>query len=130
MVAEGEAVHHFDVWMKAAEDGWVLTRVAPVVASDESGEPVVVHVLEPTDRRDHPEVPDAATTVRSSQGRRFGKLTSRELEVLRLLIDGRNTEEIAGQLFIGTSTVRCHVQSILRKTDTHTRLEVVALARD
>jgi len=55
-------------------------------------------------------------------------LSLRELEVLRLLADGRSNDHIADSLFISVTTVRNHIQNILRKLDVHSKLEAVALA--
>lgn len=55
-------------------------------------------------------------------------LTTRELEVLRLLALGAGTASAAGTLGISTATLRAHVQSILRKLGAHSRLEAVAEA--
>ncbi len=46
---------------------------------------------------------------------RPGGLTRREIEVLRLLADGRSAAEIATQLFISTRTAEHHVQNIYTK---------------
>ena len=55
-------------------------------------------------------------------------LTSRELEVLRLLSAGAATRVIADSLFISPATVRTHVQAILRKLGAHSKLEAVSIA--
>lgn len=55
-------------------------------------------------------------------------LSLRELEVLRLLAEGRSNEHIADSLFISVTTVRNHVQNILRKLEVHSKLEAVTLA--
>jgi DNA-binding NarL/FixJ family response regulator len=55
-------------------------------------------------------------------------LTSRELEILRLLADGLTTGDIARQLFISRKTVGTHIEHILRKLGVHSRTEAVALA--
>jgi len=52
-------------------------------------------------------------------------LSARETAVLRLLAQGRGTARIAVQLGISPVTVRNHVQRILSKLDSHTRLEAV-----
>lgn len=54
-------------------------------------------------------------------------LTSREMEVLRLLASGASTLAMAERLFISRSTVRNHIQNILNKLNVHSRLEAVAL---
>jgi DNA-binding CsgD family transcriptional regulator len=46
---------------------------------------------------------------------RPGGLSRRELEVLRLVSDGRTAGEIATQLFISTRTAEHHVQNIYTK---------------
>ncbi|TDU91291.1 regulatory LuxR family protein [Kribbella voronezhensis] len=55
-------------------------------------------------------------------------LTSREREVLALLVAGRSNGEIAKELFISDKTVSVHVSNILRKTATSSRVEAAALA--
>jgi len=55
-------------------------------------------------------------------------LTAREIEVLRLLIDGWETDRIAATLRITRTTVRNHVQRLLRKLGAHSKLEAVAIA--
>jgi DNA-binding NarL/FixJ family response regulator len=55
-------------------------------------------------------------------------LTDREWEVLDLLCSDKSTGEIAATLFLSIETIRSHVKSILRKTRTNSRAEVVALA--
>ncbi len=57
-----------------------------------------------------------------------GKLTKRELEVLRLLADGLRQNEIAERLFISPKTVGTHVANILRKLGVHSQIQAVALA--
>ena len=55
-------------------------------------------------------------------------LTTRELEVLRLLASGTSTAAAAEALGISTATLRAHVQAVLRKLGAHSRLEAVAEA--
>ncbi|MDQ6827057.1 MAG: helix-turn-helix transcriptional regulator [Candidatus Eremiobacteraeota bacterium] len=52
-------------------------------------------------------------------------ITPRESQVLKLLIEGARTSEIAKQLNIAKSTVILHIKSMLLKTDSHTRTEIV-----
>jgi len=54
-------------------------------------------------------------------------LTAREREVLVLLAAGRTTAQMAAALNLRVNTVRNHVQRILKKTGTATRLEAVAV---
>jgi DNA-binding CsgD family transcriptional regulator len=57
----------------------------------------------------------------------FG-LTSRELEVLRLVADGRSNGQIAAELFISRKTASVHVSNILGKLGVASRVEAAALA--
>jgi len=56
-------------------------------------------------------------------------LTPRELEVLRLLVEGRSNRQIAEQLFISAKTASVHVTNLLAKLGVHSRLEAAAMAR-
>lgn len=62
-------------------------------------------------------------------GRRAGRLSRREREVLRMLAEGMATEAIAEALFISRNTVRAHVQRVITKLGAHSKLEAVAVAR-
>jgi DNA-binding NarL/FixJ family response regulator len=57
----------------------------------------------------------------------LGELTSRELEVLRLLAEGRANKEIAESLGISDHTVKFHISSILGKLGAESRTEAVTL---
>jgi predicted ATPase/DNA-binding CsgD family transcriptional regulator len=55
-------------------------------------------------------------------------LTPRELDVLRLLTQGKSDREIAESLFIGTRTVETHVSNLIAKLGVHNRTEAATLA--
>ena len=55
-------------------------------------------------------------------------LTSREVEVLRLLAVGLSNREIAAALFIAPKTASVHVSNILAKLGASTRTEAAAIA--
>jgi DNA-binding CsgD family transcriptional regulator len=59
--------------------------------------------------------------------RAFG-LTDRELDVLRLLGQGKTNPEIAAALFISPRTAGVHVTHILRKLDATTRVQAATVA--
>jgi PAS domain S-box-containing protein len=56
-------------------------------------------------------------------------LTPRQVEVLRLLEQGRSTKQIAAELHVSTETVRNHIRRLFRALRVHSRLEAVAAAR-
>jgi NarL family two-component system response regulator LiaR len=55
-------------------------------------------------------------------------LTERELEVLKLMVEGLNNTQIAGKLMVSPSTVKSHVSNILSKLGVASRTEAVTLA--
>jgi two-component system NarL family response regulator len=55
-------------------------------------------------------------------------LTSRELEVLKLVAKGQSNREIGEDLFISENTVKNHVRNILEKLHLHSRMEAVIYA--
>ena len=54
-------------------------------------------------------------------------VTEREWEVLRCIMDGLSTEQMAEQLGVHRSTARTHVQNLLTKLGVHSRLQAAAL---
>jgi NarL family two-component system response regulator LiaR len=55
-------------------------------------------------------------------------LSDRELEVLRLIADGRSNAEIAAKLFISEKTVKGHVSNILSKLHMMDRTQAAVYA--
>jgi len=56
------------------------------------------------------------------------KLTEREIEVLRLIVQGASNPEIAEELCITVNTVKSHVKNILYKLSLDNRTQVAAYA--
>ncbi len=54
--------------------------------------------------------------------------TKREMDVLRLVVEGKNNTEIAHQLRISTHTTKVHVSSIINKFEAKNRVNAAALA--
>jgi LuxR family maltose regulon positive regulatory protein len=59
-----------------------------------------------------------------------GKLSDRELEVLRLLAAGKSYKEIGKGLFLSLNTVQFHVKSIYRKLSVNKRMQAIEKARE
>ena len=55
-------------------------------------------------------------------------LTARELEVLKLLIDGKTNSQIAREIIVSTNTAKAHVGSILTKMHVTDRVQAAVKA--
>lgn len=57
-------------------------------------------------------------------------LTSRQLEVLKLISCGRSAKEIKSELGVSEATVRGHIRLILQSLGAHSQIEAVSRARE
>jgi DNA-binding NarL/FixJ family response regulator len=55
-------------------------------------------------------------------------LTNREVEILRLVAEGKENSQIAGELYISPKTVKNHVASILGKLSIENRVQAAVFA--
>jgi LuxR family maltose regulon positive regulatory protein len=58
-----------------------------------------------------------------------GILSERELEILRLLSDGKSNRDIGNKLFVTSGTVKVHIHNLMAKLNARSRTEAVAIAR-
>ncbi|MGH3479767.1 MAG: response regulator transcription factor, partial [Nocardioidaceae bacterium] len=56
-------------------------------------------------------------------------LSTRELEVLKCLMEGLTRRDIAERFVLSPHTVRTHINNMLRKLDVHSTLAAVSIAR-
>jgi DNA-binding NarL/FixJ family response regulator len=61
-------------------------------------------------------------------GRALFGLTSREWDVLQLLLLGKSNQEISTNLYISYKTTKTHVSHILQKLGARDRADVVVIA--
>jgi DNA-binding NarL/FixJ family response regulator len=62
------------------------------------------------------------------KGERTGGLTTRELEILQLIVDGKSNKEIADQLGLSVNTVAVHRANIMDALGIHKTAELVVYA--
>ncbi len=72
----------------------------------------------------------AAQVMKSLRGPSSEKLSSRELDVLRLVADGFSNKEIASELHVSPATVKTHLIHVFRKLDVNDRTAAVTVALD
>lgn len=120
LARDRQPIRHFqmDVFARDGSARRVLCFV--LVLPLELGGSSIVHLLRPVDQP----LPAWDGKARPDHSR----LTARELEVLRLLAAGHTTRAIAATMSVTTSTVRKHVENLLRKLGVGSRLEAVLVA--
>jgi two-component system nitrate/nitrite response regulator NarL len=76
-----------------------------------------------------PPQPPATVPRHTNDSQRLARfLTAREREVLCGLVRGDDTNKLARSMGIASATARCHIQNVLTKLGTHSRLEAATSA--
>ncbi len=65
-----------------------------------------------------------------ARGEMLDALTRREREVLAGLCAGRNAQQLADEAVVALSTIRTHIQAVLRKLDVGSQVAAIAVARE
>lgn len=114
-------------FLKIGAAGYVLKRAA---GAELASAIRAVHrgglVLDPSLAREvlTPDAPPAA----GSNDDRYGSLTDREKQVLKLVAEGKSNKEVAQVLGISVKTAMSHRERVMQKLDIHNRTELVKLA--
>jgi DNA-binding NarL/FixJ family response regulator len=105
--------------LKDAQADQLVTGIRVVAQGDSLLAPAITRrLIEQFARRPPP----------SARPDTVAELTTRELEVLRLLARGLSNAEIAHELIIGDATVKTHVARLLQKLGLRDRVQAVVLA--
>lgn len=94
-----------------------LDDVTAAVRAAAAGEPVIT-----------PDELAVVLTRVAARSESADPLTPREHDVLEQMARGRSNQDIATTLYVAVDTTRNHVSSILRKLDSHSKLEAVVTA--
>ena len=112
--------------LRAGADGFLLKRARPAE---------FVHAVRLIAEGDSLLFPAAVRALAAEYGNRSPRdalkriaLTEREATVLRLMAQGLSNAEIAGQLVIGSETVKSHVSAVLTKLQARDRTQAVITA--
>jgi ATP/maltotriose-dependent transcriptional regulator MalT len=68
--------------------------------------------------------PHRRTRAGKADGMGIDRLTEREIQVARLVVDRKTNPEIAAQLFLSQKTIETHLRNIFRKVGVSTRVEL------
>lgn len=66
----------------------------------------------------------AKETVDKNKDKRVELLTEREIEILKLIAEGKNNQEIAEELFLSQGTVKNHITRVFIKLDLRDRTQL------
>ena len=138
-VRAGREVSNFDLEISTRTRRRVWVNVSLLVTSDEhTKRRLVIHLMRDIRRRKKAEqlTNEMIQVARSlvGNGEQTGEpppivpLTSQEKKILTLLVAGKATKEIAGELQINVSTLRNHISHINQKLHTRNRTEAVMKA--
>lgn len=89
-----------------------------------SAEMLRLRFHEPPDPKNNPTIQVHIDEILPSYCARNG-LTGREKEILVLVLNGKDTQNIASELHLATGTVKAHVHNILHKTGHETRRDLI-----
>ncbi|MFF0447450.1 response regulator [Streptomyces sp. NPDC004609] len=112
--------------LRAGADGFLLKRARPAE---------IVHAVRLVAEGESLLFPAAVRSLATEYGSSAARaameraaLTEREAAVLRLMARGLSNAEIAGQLHVGTETVKTHVSAVLAKLGARDRTQAVIAA--
>jgi DNA-binding CsgD family transcriptional regulator/pimeloyl-ACP methyl ester carboxylesterase len=126
-------IHPRNVLQPHPEESMKLAALVPYArmlmteGSNQLGEPSIGLKAVDDFLADIPHVADDSMTISANAPVRGG-LSSREVEVLRLVAAGKSNQQIADALVISLFTVNRHVSNIFAKTRTANRAEAAAYA--
>jgi DNA-binding NarL/FixJ family response regulator len=109
----------------AGADGYILKKTSPIR---------ILQAIEDVVQGGSPMSPSVATQVLNlfksfpPVKLHVDVLSSREKEILSLIVDGLSNDEISLKLFISLQTVRNHIRHIYEKLHVHSKAQAVAKA--
>lgn len=106
--------------VEAGAAGYLLKDAAPTV---------IVAAIEAAARGESVLGPELTERVVASMRIRRADLSSRELEVLRLVADGLSNRDVSRHLVVSEATVKTHLNHVFAKLHVESRTAAVASAR-
>jgi PAS domain S-box-containing protein len=142
MVSRSEPVRSFDIEVRKASGETLRVAVSVIVLLEPGAEDYsLVYQLRPIYRRRKAD--EAIERILAARGNpdedplklrnhvpppEALDLTTRQIEILKLMARGASAHEMSTTLGISVNTVRTHIQRIFRRLEVHSQLEAVAVA--
>jgi len=136
LAQEGRPVSSYEMRIRtrAGRKRWV--SASNLTIETEEG-PYLVHLLRDSQRH-HDTIEMARGLIQLSskedapapRRRDIPALTPRQLEVLKLLSEGKSAKEIGSELYLSQATVRNHIRSLFQALGAHSQLDALAKARE
>jgi len=104
------------------DEGVPMARLLRRMMTRSSASEYVHKLLDALGEPAHVDIPIPANLI--------DPLSQRELEVLRLIVDGATNKEIADELVLTVNTVKRHISNIFGKLHVSNRVQAVAQARE
>ena len=136
LAQEGRPISSYEMKIRTRSGRRRWVNASNLTIKTEEG-PYLVHLL-----RDSQGTHDTLEMARgliqlSSKGeapaprrRDVPSLTPRQLEILKLLSEGKSAREIGSELYLTQATIRNHIRALLVALGVHSQLEVLAKARE
>jgi LuxR family maltose regulon positive regulatory protein len=104
------------------DKGEAMTRLLCQIQSRKSGGSYAAVLLS--------QISQTSSMIQPSMQLLAEPLTTREVEVLKLINAGRSNQDIAGQLVISLPTVKRHISNIYNKLGVESRTQAVAIGKE
>ena len=119
MAFQREPVNNYRASFETNSDGRKLFSISCLLVLAKTENELLLHICHPQKKA----IQSGNSNTASRAGQKADTLTKREIEVLNSLTAGKSTRQIAAKMCISITTVRNHVQHILKKLNVHSRLE-------
>jgi PAS domain S-box-containing protein len=136
LAAADRPVTNYDIRVRTRTGHKKWVNVSNLTVRSEEG-PYLVHLLRDS-QGTHATLEMARGLIQLSSKQRAPMadsgnapaITPRQLEILKLLSEGKSVKEIKANLHLSEATVRNHIRSLLQALGAHSQLEVLAKARE
>jgi DNA-binding CsgD family transcriptional regulator len=121
---------HDHVWLLVDKASPMAAMFQQITSAEPAILPVIGHAHSAHESSAHISVPLSSSAQPDMAAFAAEPLSRRELDVLRLMADGRSNQEIAQALILAISTIKMHIKHIYGKLGVKNRVQAVAYAHN